>query len=308
MLRITIVISLMFSILLVFSNHTWQDDFPILRGSYLGQKPPGMTPEIFAPGIVSLAHDLHSTIVFSPDMTEAYWVTMPKFEIMTMKLENGRWTPPEIAPFSSKLYDDVPFFSPDGKKLFFISNRPLSGKGEPTKENIWFMERKDEGWSEPKPIDPIVNALEMHWQFSLDSKGNLYFGSGRADGKGKNDIYYSCYVNERYTTPKNLGDSINTDEWELCPFISPDGNFLIFSRSDKNSNNTDLYVSFLKKDATWTQAKNMGDKINSSKHELYPIVSPDGKFLFFISLRDESKSVYWVNAKVIENLKPNELK
>jgi Tol biopolymer transport system component len=52
----------------------------------------------------------------------------------------------------------------------------------------------------------------------------------------------------------------------------------------------------------------MGEKINSSKHELCPIVSPDGKFLFFISLRGESKSVYWVNAKIIENLKPNELK
>lgn len=48
------------------------EEFPILKGPYLGQKPPGVSPEIFAPGIISIDIMNHSTPVFSPDGKEVY--------------------------------------------------------------------------------------------------------------------------------------------------------------------------------------------------------------------------------------------
>jgi hypothetical protein len=46
-------ITILLTFLLVCNGHAQQSDFPHLKGPYLGQKPPGMTPEVFAPGIVS---------------------------------------------------------------------------------------------------------------------------------------------------------------------------------------------------------------------------------------------------------------
>jgi hypothetical protein len=85
---------------------TAKEDFPVLKGPYLGQKPPGLRPEIFAPGIVSTEHKEHSTLAFSPDGTEIYWSIWPiprsaniPQVIKFMKMENGRWSKPQVAPF-----------------------------------------------------------------------------------------------------------------------------------------------------------------------------------------------------------------
>jgi hypothetical protein len=193
--------------------------FPVLKGDYLGQKPPGDKPELFAQGIVSSIWGLHSTVAFSPEGSEAFWTPMvdvpgsiyTKGIIFRMKRVNGSWTVPEQAPFSGEFDDDVPFYSPDGKKLYFISSRPLPEEKNSGKERIWYVDRTNEGKSEAKPLDPIINDQQMHWQFSVDSKGNIYFGSRAADGYGMGDIYFSPFVNGSYTKPENLGPAINTD-------------------------------------------------------------------------------------------------
>ena len=94
----------------------------------------------------------------------------------------------------------------------------------------------------------------------------------------------------------------------------------------------DLYISFKKNDGSWTKAKNMGEPINSSASEICPGVSPDGKYFFFTSYRTIHKNyseipltyeekirilnspgnglgdIYWVDARIIEKIKPKELK
>ena len=69
----------------------------------------------------------------------------------------------------------------------------------------------------------------------------------------------------------------------------------------------DLYISFRKKDDSWTVPENMGKAVNTSSSELRPYVTPDGKYLFFTSDRPNSKgigNIYWVDAKIIEELRP----
>ncbi len=80
-----------------------QKDFPVLKGPYLGQKPPGKTPELFAPDIISVDENFeHSAAVFSPDGKEVFWCTnvnahtdkrvAGNLRLYTMKIVEGRWS------------------------------------------------------------------------------------------------------------------------------------------------------------------------------------------------------------------------
>jgi ankyrin repeat protein len=285
--------------------------FPVLQGEYLGQKKPGAKPELFAPGIVSSRFGLHCPAIFSPDGREAYWSVMiaPRAagystdRLLVSRLQDGRWSYPQIAPFTGEGRDaDVPFFSPDNKRLYFMSRRPLPGADKPSGEHIWFMERQGDGWSEASPIDAVVNELPHHWQFSIDKEFNLYFATTIAGGQGKNDIYCSKYVDGHYQAPKNLGAPVNSAGGEEMPFIAPDGSYLLFARD------FDLYVSFRGADDSWAEPASLGPEINSPAIDICPMVSADGKYLFFLSQRGGESHTWWVVAKVIERLRPQELK
>jgi len=281
--------------------------FPVLEGEYLGQTPPGDKPELFAPGIVSSIWGLHSTAVFSPDGSEVWWAPMTTFPgeiysrggLLTMRRVEGRWTPPAWAAFSGPNgLDDVPFFSADGKRLYFISRRPLPGETETGSEKIWYADRTPSGWSEPKPLDPNVNSLNMHWEFSLDLKRNVYFAGRPPDSLGLSDIYFARFADGGYGKPVNLGEPVNSPEIDDTPFIAPDGSYLLFSRQ------YDLWTSFRGPDGAWTAPVNLGPGVNSPSIELCPIVTADGKYLFFLSQRGGESHAYWVRADVIEKLRP----
>jgi len=285
--------------------------FPELKGEYLGQKKPGAKPELFAPGIVSSRFGLHCTAVFSPDGREAYWRLMidprtPGYSIsrlLVSRLQDGRWSHPQVAPFTGEGRDaDVPFFTPDGKRLYFMSRRPLPPAGESSGEHIWFMERQGDGWTEARPVDETVNRLPHHWQFSLDSAYNLYFSTTIADGKGRNDIYCAKYVDGHYATPQNLGGPVNTPQREEMPFIAPDGSYLLFARE------MDLYVSFRRPDGSWAEPASLGPEINTPSRDICPMLSADGKYLFFLSQRGGESHTWWVEAKFIDELKPKNIK
>jgi ankyrin repeat protein len=285
--------------------------FPVLEGDFLGQKPPAGGAELFAPGIVSSIWGLHSTAVFSPDGNEVYWAPMMTFPgeiysrggLLMMKRVNGRWAAPAWAPFSGPdVNDDVPFFSSDGKRIYFISTRPLQGEAQGGAERIWFADRTAAGWSEPRPLDPNVNAFGMHWEFSLDKQGNVYFGGQSSDSRGLDDIYLARFSGGKYETPVNLGDPVNSAAGENTPFIAPDGSYLLFSRQ------YDLWVSFRAAGNAWSEPVKLGPEVNSPSVELCPIVTADGKYLFFVSQRDGESHAYWVRAEVIEKARPAGLK
>jgi ankyrin repeat protein len=279
--------------------------FPRLEGDYLGQEPPGETPVVFGLGFVSSIWGLHSTVVFSPDGNTALWTPMVLRPgaiystgiIYMMTRESDRWSAPRTAPFSGKFDDDVPFFAPDGKRLFFISSRPLPSAPGSRKERIWAMDRTDEGWAEPRPLDPVINDMQMHWQFSVDGKGSLYFSSTSPDGFGGGDVYFSRFEDGHYLKPENCGTGINTEQDEGTPFIAPGGGYLLFERS------LDLYISFRRPDGEWTQARSLGTPINGPGNELCPVVSPDGKYLFFVTTRGGENQAFWVDAGIIERMR-----
>lgn len=279
--------------------------FPVLEGEYLGQKPPGETPEIFALGIVSSIWGLHSTAAFSPDGNTVMWSPMimipgelySRGGILMSERKKSGWTSPRFAPFTVDGDGDVPFFAPDGKRVYFMSALALPGVPQSEKERIWYVDRTAGGWGAPKVVDPSVNDYPHHWQFSADADHTLYFSSSVPDGYGGGDIYFSKLEDDKWQKSENIGPAVNTDKDEGMPFIAPDGSYLLFSRE------YNLYISYRKKDGKWTEPISLGKHINSSSIDICPIVTLDGKYLFFLSQRGGESHIWWVDAGFIKKLK-----
>ena len=271
--------------------------FPALKGPYMGQKKPGKSPELFAGGIVSARYHLHSCIAFSPDGKEAVWSLMipargsgyGSGRTLVSRLEGGRWTYPKKAAYGGVELDDVPTYSPGGKKLYDMASRPLPGSPETGKEHIWVWERSGTEWARPKPAPGAVNEVPLHWQFGVDPFDNLYISTNVVGGRGGGDLYVSKHNQGRYEKPESLGDGVNTAADELTPFVSRDGRTLLFSRDG------DLHASFLGRTGKWGEAKKLGGGVNTPAYELCPILTPDGKYLFFM----RNWAVYWVDAGVV---------
>jgi len=303
--------------------------FPILTGDYLGQKKPEMTSTIFAPNIVSTClEELNS--VFYPDGNEFYFsVHNPDFStVFVIIKDKGSWNKPEPLSFTSKYSDIDVSVSPDGQTLFFCSNRPISGKGEPKKDHdIWFCKREANSWGKPIPLGEEINSDKEDFYPVVSKNGTLYFNSQR-EGEGTNDIYMSKFIDGKYSKAEKLNKAINSEYREFDAYIEPDEKFIIFA-SDRPENNGrgDLYISFKNEDGTWAAAKNMGTTINGVGPEFSPYLSPDGKYLFYTrqtwtpitdikepltydyfirahnSYDNLSTNIWWIDSKIIEELK-----
>ena len=302
-----------------------------LEGPYLGQKPPGTTPEVFAPGIIS--HGFHENgIVFSPDGRELFYsISDSKYTSKTLvclEREDNEWSAPEIAPFSGIYYEHSVFFSPDGMRLFFSSTRPVSAHSEEKKDlDVWVVEKEGHSWGTPVHLSGPLNTDKSEQITSISADGTIYLRTNY-EGGGKWAIYQSRRENGQYTAAEKLSHTINSGYNEGNPFISHDDSYLLFKSGRPGGyGHTDLYVSFRQTDDSWGEPINLGAEINSPENELEPRLSPDGKYLFFTSFRKHAPSVfrgkpyeallelygspqngygtlYWVDAKTIEELRP----
>lgn len=280
---------------------------------YLGQKPPGKVAELFAPDIMSTNANEHSAPAFSPDGSIVLWSIMDsnyKGHIFEMKYENGAWSKPAMPSFADTTADYYcPSFSIDGNTLFFSSRRKApEGYPEGRGNRIWSINKTKDGWGTPVPFDTIVSKAQ-EFSHSVTKNGTFYFSSALAGGSNVN-IYKAEKNNTGYTEPVLLPDSINSIGYEDGPYIAPDESFLIFesTRPEGIEGSHDLYISFKNKNGRWGMPINMGSQINSASMERFPRLSPDGKYLFFASNRDQSAGkvgfdIYWIDANVIEELR-----
>jgi Tol biopolymer transport system component len=282
-----------------------QEDAQPLVGRYLGQEPPGLTPVVFAPGVVSTrANELNAA--FSPDGNELYFSVSRagRYTVMTTKFENVRWTDRSVATFSGEYSDVDPFVSADGEKLYYSSKRPMTGSGEAKDSDIWYVERMEGGaWSEPIHLGALNSQGQDDYYTSISSDGTLYFSKFGGQGEG-GDLYWSRLSDGAYGEPELLGAPFSTGSSEHDPFIAPDGSYLIFTSNRPGGyGEGDLYVSFRNSDRTWSDPLNMGEGINSAGYDYCAMLSPDGEYLFFTRTVDGNGDIYWVDAAIIGALR-----
>jgi hypothetical protein len=277
-LFILTLIVFIFSSLALAQKHPYVSDKPMPQ------------PVMFGEGIVSTAED-DLNAAFSPDGKTVYFTrNFPGGRlgvIVFSEYKNGKWSQPQIASFSGQTTDYDPFFSHDGSKIFYCSNRTEDGKTK-SDFDIWYVEKSGNGWSAPKNAGATINSPTNEFYPSLASDGTLYFSSNRQGGKGAFDVYRARWENGAFAAPENLGDNVNTATSELDNYISPDQKFIVFAgygrKDDLGGGSGDLYISF-NKDGVWTTARNLGAPINSPSREYCPIGSPDGKYFFWTSFR-----------------------
>jgi len=304
--------------------------FPVLKGPYLGQIPPGNSPELFAPGIISNGLS-NRDVAISPDGNEMnFGLHTPDFSYSTILISqqiNGIWTEPEVANFAldPRYVYLEPALSPDGKKMFFLSNLPTDTTDNPGGQNIWAVDRVDKVWGKPYNLGEPINTDGNEFYPSLTNDGTLYFT--RADkGTRIHFIYRSRLVDGKYITPEKLPEQVNCGTNRYNAYVAPDETYVVVPAVGGigSLGGTDYYIVYRNEDDTWEEPINMGPVFNSpTGGEWSFYVSPDKKYIFFMATRvaeDKPESlsldfflnlaaspengnpdIYWVDAKVLEN-------
>jgi len=270
-----------------------------LQGPYLGQKPPGLQPEVFAPGIVSSAKAIEFGVTFSPNGKEMYFtrrIDGGQNTIMVSRWEKDGWTAPEEAAFNKGFPSNEPYITPDGNRFYFGCDRTRPGADRP-EYAIWVVERTAAGtWGEPRYHGPGMYV-------SAARNGNLYMTDvTRLVGPDRPVVVYP-WTGDRYGAPQRLGGGVNSPAVADHAYVAPDESYILFDspvRPGGQGGYGDLYICFKKPDGSWGEALNLGDAINTPATNFGPTVTPDGKYIFYCTRRD----IYWVSAGVIEKTRP----
>lgn len=281
-----------------------QDANPIPDGPYLGQTPPGSTPEVFAPGIVNKDDTVDLEGMFGSGMNSFYFVREGEeyagvvnvgefkgdevsYGLAVIEYKDNKWQQSVVARAASE-----PSISPDGNTILFKTG---------------YIERTAEGWSEMKSLsEPFASISIM--RSAISSSGTIYFDTYTRELD--TPLRYSRLIDGKYEEPKLLGPQFGIGRYNAHPYIAPDESYIMFdSVRDAGHGSSDLYISFRKADGSWGPAINLGDEINTGFSEKNPSVSPDGKFLFFdrrTKRGNADVTIYWVDAQIIETLRPQE--
>ncbi len=256
-------------------------------------------PELFGAGIITKPDSEEAFGSFSPDGREFYFTLhRPDFSrhrIMMSRLDANRWSAPQPLPFSGQYNDREPKLSPDGRRLFFSSNRPVA-PGDTARRrdlDLWFVDRAPNGtWSAPHHIEAPVNTSAQEFCPSVAANGTLYFISRRAGGIGRDSATYNVWRAKPidaamgiYAAPENLGAAINNGT-ETNVYVTPDERLMFVSRdgSPDGLGGDDLYMAE-RANGVWQPMRHLAAPVNTDKYEYGPLVSPDGKWLYFTSHR-----------------------
>jgi len=249
-----------------------------LTGPYLGQKPLGEKPVIFAPGFVSTTGFNEFCASFSSDGKEFYFDR--GMSVMVGRLEKEGWTTPEPASFKGNYRNHEAHLTSDNKRLFFGGSRP------PQPYGIWLTERTESGWSEPQRM-----ADGMY--VTSSENGNIYYGVESSSGTF---IVQTRLTDGRFSEPviQNIRfpDPDIRQSFIFHPGIAPDENYIVFD------NNNGLFMCFRLDDGSWGAALSINELLNVTNATI-PSISPDGKYLFFASNND----LYWVSIGIFQKLR-----
>lgn len=299
-IKFSVLVSILFlSACKTEKTNAKEEGSPSEESFYFGQKPPGLIPEIFAPGIISIIGRKESNISFAPDLDEVYFTASKKGEensIYFSKLKANKWTPAKKANFTKgrKKEELYPFVSLIDKRIYFTALDSVFSD-----EKIWYVNRLEDSWSDAIQLDSPLND-DLIFYINQAKNGDLFYTNLSKKWK----MYYAQNINGKFPEVQEI-----ELEFGHHGFISPSQDYLLVyarNKANKKRKDSDIYVCFKEKDGTWTKPISFGNEVNSNFGEGCPSITPDGKYLFFT--RDEEEdglsNLYWVSAEVIKNLRP----
>lgn len=302
MLRIS---SLILSIILI---QNIKAQFKEVNINYFGQTPPGNKAVVFAPDFICRDGWYVQNCSFSQNGKEFVFVRTDSawnvFSLMYTHYENGKWTEPvELFPGEKNL--GMPFFSYNDSIIYF-SNSLVDIRHD---GDIYISKRSSLGWTKPEKFSSPVNSDDgSEWEISEARNGTLYFSSTRK-GARTVDNYLSKPENGKYIHVENLGEPVNTVSADECPYISPDESFLIFNswRYNPKFLGNNFYISYKNNNGTWSDMKDLGEKVNTNDLDIYPYITPDGKYFMFTRrsyLKNDTYSkIYWISTEFLNKIK-----
>jgi hypothetical protein len=246
---------------------------------YLGQIPPGNTPQIFNLSVTAGSFAAER-IAISDDNKEIYYSEVHSYypisgaKIKSYRFSGDSWT----GPFD--LFQDfaAPGLSITGDTMYFQQNSPIY--------ESYFSVRNTSGWSGPQRF--LANLNSAHY-LQVTNNGHYYISSIPNTGIGAAD-WCSLHLSIPDTTAISLGLPLNTAGDNLDFFVSRDESFMILSKNG-------MKISYHKEDGSWTNPKSLGEQIDFGLGNWGPYVSSDNKYLFYTTgtLPDYSDTyVYWV--------------
>jgi flagellar motor protein MotB len=234
--------------------------------------------------------------------------------------KNGRWSKSKMlsGKVNTNLNEGAQNISQDGNLLVFTGCNYPEGEGSC---DLYYSLKTKSGWSEPKNLGIGVNTEFWESMPSISpDKSIIYFSSNRPGGFGGKDIWAAFLLpNGKYGMVQNLGEAVNTNGDETCPFMHADNENLFFSSTGQMGYGmSDLFVSKRVTDTTWLAAKNLGYPINTINDEAALVVASNGRTAYYSSnsginskggidiysfdLRDDIKATktLWVQGKVFD--------
>ena len=261
-----------------FEIYLMKVDVGLAGSAYLGQTPPGLEPQVFAPGIVSTEGAIEFAASFSPDGKELYFTRRldgQKNALYETHLINGVWTVPAPVSFSAEYPAFEPHVTADNQTLYFGWFRPApAGITNTSDAGIWAVDRMTAGWSEARYVGEGMFV-------SSDQSGQVYVTNPTVGNLNK-----ATLTDGRFTKLEPIGTGIH-------PAIAPDGSYLVYDNGDGN-----FRVKFRLADGSWGAAKDLTTQGIPAAASIATI-SPDGKYLFYTYQGD----LYWVSTEVITSLK-----
>lgn len=209
------------------------------------------------------------------------------FAVQQEKEQQAEKNPVSFAPknlgasVNSKMSEYLPSKTIDGTQLFFTR------RVDTYNEDFYSATRQNaSNWETAQPLRGSLNTPQSEGAMMISQDGTwlVFTGCYRPDSYGGCDLYISYKTKEGWSAAKNLGNRINSDQWESQPCLSPDKRELYFaSRRPGGLGGSDIYVSRLQENGQWSDPENLGPGINSSADEQCPFIHADNQTLYFTS-------------------------
>jgi len=191
---------------------------------------------------------------------------------------------------NTKHADYSPTLTADEQTLIITISRPRDKYTECAsckEEEDFFISYKQNGeWTKIKSAGPPLNTHgnEGAQCISPDGKTIIYTGCERKMGHGSCDLYTAKYESGKWSYPRNMGGTVNSEYWESQPSISSDGKTIYFSSGRPGGvGGMDIWYTELNENGKWGKPKNIGDVINTTAQEMSPFIHPDNQTLYFTS-------------------------